>query len=190
VFRRKLESRDFAFALSLTFLAVAGLVAYDHWIAPHSSAAVQHQPGPDGVAESSLRASSRVRSVAKEDSLPVIARVYECNGAGGHVLSDRPCSKDAQVREVIAPNRMPAVSATDNSRAAVRTGSRVASVQKSSAEPIAPQNDQLCASIEAAIDKINARMRHKYTSFEGENFRQRLRELEDQRWEAKCRLRS
>jgi hypothetical protein len=43
-----------------------------------------------------------------------------------------------------------------------------------------------CESIDARINDINARMHQGYTSLEGEYFRQRLRELSEQRWVANC----
>ena len=88
--RRNPESRDFAIGLVVTCLIVAGFFAYSHWYAP------SNQPAA---------AKKQRRSTA--DKLPVIATVYECNGADGRVLSDKPCGDDARVREVVQPNLMP-----------------------------------------------------------------------------------
>jgi hypothetical protein len=49
-------------------------------------------------------------------------------------------------------------------------------------------NGSVCRSIDDQIDRINARMRQPYTAREGEWYRARLRELDDQRWDSKCRL--
>jgi hypothetical protein len=45
----------------------------------------------------------------------------------------------------------------------------------------------LCDSIQEEIDRINERMRQKYTDWQGERFRDRLRELKKELWEQKCR---
>jgi hypothetical protein len=56
------------------------------------------------------------------------------------------------------------------------------------ADPSAENSFEACAAIDEQIDGINTRMRMAYTNREGEEFRRRLRQLSDQRWE-KCRTR-
>lgn len=133
-----------------------------------------------------LAASPRVQmgaAVVKRTSDAPIAFAYECNRNGQKVLSDRPCSSDAAVREIAAPNRMDAqdtrrlyspVSVPSRTRSGPSSGGRLSGTSA------------VCDSIEAQIDAINARMRRAYTSWEGERFRDRLRELSRQRYEAEC----
>lgn len=47
-------------------------------------------------------------------------------------------------------------------------------------------NLSICARIEEEKDRINARMRRPYRSWEGERLRERLRQLSAQRWDAGC----
>ena len=100
--RRNPESREFALGLAVTCLIVAGFSAYTHWNAPSNSPA-----------------DAKKQRHSNADDLPVIATVYECNGANGRVLSDRPCGDDARVREVVQPNLMPG-SADRSDKAAPR----------------------------------------------------------------------
>jgi hypothetical protein len=175
MFRREPETRDFFIALMVTGLLVAGFFAYSHHVAVEP-----HRPG---ATESSVNAQRR--STAKTDPVPIIATVYECNGDDGHVLSDKPCGDGARTREVAQPNLMPAPQNIGSHRVpAKRDPSRV-TPRPGSLESVR-RADEICASIDTAIDQINARMRHKYTNSEGEYLRQRLRELSDQRWNAKC----
>jgi hypothetical protein len=44
-----------------------------------------------------------------------------------------------------------------------------------------------CKAIADQIERINTRMRDPYTAAEGEWYRERLRKLDDQRWDANCR---
>jgi len=170
MFQNDLESRSFRIAVGLLVLAVGSFLAYARWVA-HSPVSVSPAAG--------MSTMSQAQHDSKSASPPVIATVYECNGAQGRVLSDRRCADDAKVRQVMAPNRMPAGVVAGTTQTAQRSSSRAGSARVSSA---------VCASIEEEIDSINARMRQKYLNSEGERFRQRLRELSAQRWEAKCRL--
>lgn len=118
----------------------------------------------------------------KRVSDPSIAVAYECTRDGQRILSDRPCGADASIRRIAEPNRMDA----QDTRAlyspvyvSQRRSGTWSAGQTASTSPA-------CDSIEAQIDSINARMRHAYTSWQGERFRERLRELSRQRYEAKC----
>jgi hypothetical protein len=174
------DSRSFATALIATTLVVVGFVAWARWSTPVRQAS--------GVEVTEPRID--VSPAADASSLPVkpavIATVYECDEARQKVFSDRPCSEDVRIREVIAPNGM---RATDVTRYA-RVGSRSEQVAASagSAEPPARSKISLCKSIDDQIDRINARMRQTYTAAEGEWYREHLRRLDDDRWDAKCRI--
>lgn len=120
-----------------------------------------------------------VKAVSSE----AIAIAYECWREGQRILSDRPCGAGASVREIAAPNRMDAqdarrlyspVAVPSRARGGASTGGRLSGTSA------------VCDSIEAKIDAINARMRQRYTSWDGERFRERLRDLSQQRYEARC----
>jgi hypothetical protein len=167
--RRNPESRDFAIGLTVTCLIVTAFFAYSNWYAPASQ---------------TTRVDEHRRSTA--NSPAVIATVYECNGEDGRVLSDKPCGDDARVREVMQPNLMPGSANTQSARPSAGDPAKRARTPHASIESSANRSDKVCASIDAEIDRINARMRHKYSSDQAEVFRRRLRELSDQRWYAKC----
>jgi hypothetical protein len=118
----------------------------------------------------------------------VIATVFECNSADQRVFSDRPCSEHAQVREVIAPNGMHATRAVPSRSAIDRSVPEQPGPGAGGAGPIAYSKESVCASIDDQIDRINARMRQPYTAPEGEWYRERLRSLDNERWDAKCRI--
>jgi hypothetical protein len=83
---------------------------------------------------------------------------------------------------------MPSEGVANDRRAPVRYAPRVAKATRPAALSPTGRNDTQCDWIEKRIDAINARMRQAYSSQEGERFRERLRTLENQRWDAKCRL--
>jgi hypothetical protein len=176
--RKSSDSRNFGLALGITALVIGGFVVYARWYSPDSApAAATTDRLPERVAE-----ISPPSTMPSSSGLPVIATVYECNGTAGRVLTDKPCADDAQVREVLAPNSMPAVPGTRS----VPTPARRAPNR----EPLnGSGNRVVCSQIDSAIDRINDRMREKYSAHEGERLRVRLRELSEQRWDAKCRER-
>jgi hypothetical protein len=112
-----------------------------------------------------------------------IARVFECERDGQRVYSDQRCGSDAAVREIDAPNRM---DAQDTSGLYDPVVEPPRSHTGSSSESASSAAIKLCESIDQQIDLINARMRQGYGSWQGERFRNRLRELSRQRYEAKC----
>ena len=114
---------------------------------------------------------------------PSIAVAYECTRDGQRILSDRPCGADALIRRIAEPNRMDAQD-TRALYSPVYVGSQRRSETWSDGQ--GASTSAVCDSIEAQIDSINARMRHAYTSWDGERFRERLRDLSRQRYEAKC----
>jgi hypothetical protein len=113
---------------------------------------------------------------------PPIATVYECRTNGQRVLSGSPCGPDAREVEVQAPNRM---NAQDTSRLYERsyTPNRVSAGD--GAELTDAELAGHCKAIEEAIDWIDARMREGYRN--GEDYRERLRQLKEGRWDLKCR---
>jgi hypothetical protein len=112
-----------------------------------------------------------------------IASVYECWRDEHRILSDQPCGPDASVRQVTEPNRMDAQD-TRSLYSPVYVSSRRSGGTWSAGQGANTSNR--CSSIQEQIDGINARMRQAYTSQEGERFRERLRALTLQRYDAKC----
>ncbi len=109
-----------------------------------------------------------------------IAKIYECNVQGQRVLSD------ARTREIRAPNAMQA-----QDTGILDEGPVYASRPYVPFEPPAkagrPQRDSSeCGYLQAEKDRINARMRRAYMSYEGEGFRDRLREIESAMHEGRC----
>jgi hypothetical protein len=186
MFGKEPESPGFAGALSMALLVVGGFVVFAVWQMPA-------EPPPSIQATTAVSTvhpiSSQVRIATHESETatpPVITTVFECQGDEGRVLSDQPCGGGARLREISAPNRMNAEPiARPHSLAAPERGRKsVSEVGVGS-----PRGDAAaCARIESAVDSINARMRQQYSSQEGEFWRGRLRELSEQRWNAKCRL--
>jgi hypothetical protein len=173
--RKYSDSRNFGLALGAMALVIGGFVVYARWYSPNSAPVPTTDRPPKQVAEISPPSSAPSGS-----GLPIIATVYECNGTAGRVLSDKPCADDAQVREVLAPNSMPTVPVTHSGTTPGRTDQRREPTNRISVA---------CSKIDSEIDRINARMREKYSTREGERFRDRLRELSEERWDAKCRVR-
>jgi hypothetical protein len=112
-----------------------------------------------------------------------IASVYECWRGEQRSLSDRPCGADASIREIAEPNRMDAQD-TRGLYSPVHVSPQRSRWGSSAGQGAGTSS--ICDSIQAQIDRVNARMRHAYTNWEGEQFRDDLRELSRQRYEAKC----
>lgn len=128
-----------------------------------------------------------ITAPARPSSSHIIATVYECVIDGQRVMSDHPCSPDARVREIQAPNRMdPQDTSRLYDRPPSSAGYAYSSPRSRDTGSSVPVSGRSCDAIQAAIDTINARMRQKYTSREGEQYRERLRQLREARWEANC----
>ena len=114
---------------------------------------------------------------------PPIATVYECRTNGQRVLSSSPCGPDARAVEVQAPNRM---NAQDTSRLYDRSHTPIRAPAGEGPDDLTEAaRAYRCKAIEEAIDWIDARMREGYRN--GEGYRERLRQLKEERWELKCR---
>jgi hypothetical protein len=119
--------------------------------------------------------------------------IYECVVNGQRVVSDRPCGAGAQSRtlvidqpdprEVVAQRQRTWQSQQQSGRiysAPVTSGSRSLS---GSAQP---SNEAACESVDRAIDLLNARMRQRYSSAEGERLRAQWHALKKQRHDLRC----
>jgi hypothetical protein len=171
MFGKDHESRVLSRGLVMAVVVVLALIALARLEGPES---VIPAPAPvPPPAQPVVQVLSPTRIAADAAARP-IATVYECEGATeGRVLSDAPCGEGAVVREVIAPNRMDTYMAP---RSTASETSRAHSVP----HPATPSDD--CAGIQLQIDRINKRMRNRYSAREGEWMREKLRELSDRRY--------
>jgi hypothetical protein len=180
MFGRHPESRDFMIAFMATCLVAGGFVAYAYWIAPDRA-----KPGAQGT-QVDVRENHEDSTNSHANPPQVIATFYECNDDNGRVLSDQPCGDDAQVRHIEMPNLMRTQPNSNSARPATPSGSTRTRAARAPIEQDMSRYEARCESIDARINDINARMHQGYTSLEGEYFRQRLRELSEQRWVANC----
>jgi len=119
--------------------------------------------------------------------------IYECTVRGQRVVSDRPCGAGATARVIeVAP--APAATTPPPSvpqRRSSQPGS--SSTYASSTGPseagstnASPDNTLACESVDRAIENLNARMRQRYGSAEGERLRAQWRDLKQQRYDLRC----
>lgn len=193
MFSDEIERRDWIFGVFVTLVIVGGLFLIrsqpleekrergSNESAALSTPAIVKDDRPD--ARSSYRDTYVRNEFSGRRSPDAIARVFECERNGQRILSDQPCGTDASVREIAAPNRMRA----QDTSSLYDPPPRSIQVQKLRAsQHQAGSNVSLCASIDREKDWINARMRQPYTSWEGESYRERLRQLSARRWDAGC----
>jgi len=177
------EYRDWVFGALVAAVLIVGFV----WMRIYGLSA--KQPNAVPVAE---RSQSRDDAVETVDTGPQGAgpvhrsahSFYECIRNGQRLVSDWPCGSDAVVREISRSNLMPGqdTSILDRPSGAAPDIYTPAPVREAGPG----RKPAACDAIEAAIDAINARMRQKYTGWEGERFRDQLRALSKQRYQAKC----
>ena len=183
------EGREWIIGIVVTVLIIGGL----YWIRnqpieeeaagpmPVGPASAQYQSDPHRE-QGALAHDERVITT-RRSSPSTIGRVFECEQDGQRVLSDQRCGADAAVREIAAPNRMQA----QDTSVLYEPLPRSIQVQKRrAARQRTGSNAAICTQIDEDKDRINARMRQPYTSWEGERLRARLRELSERRWKARC----
>lgn len=183
------EGREWIIGIVVTVLIIGAL----YWLRsqpieeeaagpmPVGPASAQYQSDPHRE-QGALAHDERVITT-RRSSPSTIGRVFECEQDGQRVLSDQPCGADATVREISAPNRMQA----QDTSVLYEPLPRSIQVQKRrAARQRTGSNAVTCARIDEDKDRINARMRQPYTSWEGERLRARLRELSERRWKAGC----
>lgn len=117
---------------------------------------------------------------------PVIARIYECTIDGQRVFSDQVCAADARQRDISAPNRMTARETAIGYRAAAEsTGTARSRAAAELSNGDVPQ--ARCAALLRDKNYINSRMRAGYTNNEGEHLRARLRLIDSEYYDLRCR---
>jgi len=181
------ESSDWIFGAIVTVLIVTCFV----WIDGQSDApgqAAKLAAPPRSVRQLAESASPSPSSplIVSTSAAPQgssIAEVYECEKDGQRILSDQPCGPSADVVKVMAPNRMNAQDTSSLYRD-LPSGRSYATPRPRRASY--DDESRICQSIDAQINAINTRMRQAYTSWEGEQLRRRLRQLSDERYDARC----
>lgn len=192
MFGDETERRDWTIGIIVTVLIIGGL----YWIRSQS---IDEKASSEEVTEAIAVSSPTYESAPKRASAQheyvietrarspkTIARVFECDQAGQRVLSDQPCGARAAVRDIAAPNRMQ----PQNTSVLYDPPPRSIQVQRMRAagqRPLAStRNSGRCAAIDREKERINARMRRPYGRWEGEHYRDRLRQLSEERWNLRC----
>ena len=135
-------------------------------VAPPASAATPSMPAPAAVTH----------------------QVWECDHGGQKVYSDQRCGDSPSLRAIGAPNRMPTEPLfVDRQGRYGGDQGRVPDYSSGSASPFDPNQDSAeCADLRAIVDTIHERMRHPYTSPEGDYYRGRLREISARQYDLNC----
>lgn len=190
MFTEENETKDWLFAIAVVIAVIIGFFFIR-----------QHQEEQREAGQTSAQAAPAPREAKttyiieyRQSSEPMRVApksVYRCVVNGQQVFSDHACAADASVVEISEPNRAEAQDtsalyapvAGQRSRVTVQSGGFSDSGSSASVDDRAA----ICDSIQEQIDSINARMRQKYSNWEGERFRDRLRELKAECWDRKCR---
>lgn len=181
MFTEERDRWDVLIGVIVTAIVIGGIYVLNRG-EPHEVRAEPKAAEPVAVTTLVMDADRIVGTVPDAPGRP-IASVYECWRGGQRILSDQPCGADASMREIAEPNRMDAqdtrslyepVTVAHRNRTGEWAGGSVGDAR------------DVCDSIQQEMDRINARMRRRYTNQEGEWFRERLRGLSRRRYEAKC----
>lgn len=124
-------------------------------------------------------------SIASGDS--VTTKVYECLRNGQRVFSDQPCAADAKQREINSSNRMSAREAAINYRGTGISGRAKLKQQRANDNDEVDSRQQRCLVLQGNKDNINSRMRAGYKNDEGERLRARLRKVDSEYYQLRCR---
>ena len=173
-------ARNFGKAVAVVALIAGGIYAYMRWSSPDSTPGQSTRHKPDRIAEIAPASAA----AAQDDEMsagPVIATVYECAGAEGRVLSDKPCASDARVRQVREPNRM---DQTTVERPASNSQPQGALIFKVVVPVI-----KTCADVHTGITNLSRHLREDENLPKeiDEMYRQRLRELVQTKKDMDCR---
>jgi hypothetical protein len=112
--------------------------------------------------------------------------IYECTVKGQRVVSDRPCGAGATARVIgVAPATAAAPPVTQYRSTQAPNSSSTARSAAGSTIAV-PDNTAACAADDQSIKTLNARMRQRYTSQEGEWLRQEWHRLQQRRYDLRC----
>ncbi len=118
--------------------------------------------------------------------------VYECTVDGQRIVSDRPCGADAEVRTLTidqpaARDAMAArQSSVTGSASSVPRDSQPSTSYHAGTVDEPDRTAARCKAIDDAIDRINSRMRHPYTTYEGNYLRGEWHRLKNERYQLGC----
>jgi hypothetical protein len=116
---------------------------------------------------------------------PPITQVYECRINDQRVFSDQPCGAGAARREVTTPNNMSAREA----KIGYRSSKSASTKRKSATEPASNAKRQArCDALLNEKSSLNSRLRAGYTNNQGETLRARLRKVDTQYYDLRCRF--
>jgi hypothetical protein len=183
------ERREWIIGILVTAVVIGGLYWMRSQRLEEKTTAAQtavHQPQSMSQAEAQPPSGPEEYVIETHAHSPkTIARVYECKQDGQLVLRDQPCGPNAAVREIAAPNRMVA----QDTSVLYEPPPRAIQVQRQRAArqvPPAVANKATCDEIDEEKKRINEIMRKPYHHKTGEYYRERLRELNELRWNLHC----
>ncbi len=115
-------------------------------------------------------------------------QVYQCMQDGHKVFSDQRCGPDARTQAISVSNQMSAREAAIHYQAAP-PGSTASRARRSAsdADVDTERITAQCAALQRDKDRINSRMRASYTNNEGERLRARLRRIDSEYYDLRCR---
>jgi hypothetical protein len=191
MFKDGLEPLDYVYGAVAVVLVLSGLFWLSNYETPKKAEIADAKqteipsPPPREPVPQQPRQVANSRSANMGEAPRTIARVYECDRDGQRIISDQPCGDNATIRDIASPNRMQA----QDTRTLYAPPPRSVQVERARALQngyAVAERSQHCREIDEERDKINARMRKRYTAREGEYFRERLRELSEERWGLGC----
>jgi hypothetical protein len=191
MFKDGLQPLDYVYGAVAVVLVLSGLFWLSQYEPPSKEQVSNVQqaeilsPPPREPVPQQPRQVANSRSANMGEAPRTIARVFECERDGQRIISDQPCGEDATIRDIASPNRMQA----QDTRSLYAPPPRSVQVERARALQngyAAAQRSQICREIDEERDRINARMRKRFTAREGEYFRERLRELSEERWGPGC----
>lgn len=123
-----------------------------------------------------------------------VVHLYDCVVDGQRVFTDQPCVGEGQARTLVVAQPEPREAALQQQRlwreqqqvARTIASSRLRYQGSSPAVESLPSNQASCQSIDQAIERLNTRMRQRYSSWEGEQLRAQWHALKERRHELRC----
>lgn len=147
---------------------------------------VVEQPAPQRDTGESLTVTVAPGQRAYAADGTTYVGIYECTIKGQRVVSDRSCGADATTRVLeIAPAtaRPPSVPQYRPIPPSYGPSPTLSAARSTTASP---GNTSQCAAVDQEIESLNARMRQRYDSAEGERLRARWHWLKQRRYDLRC----